>query len=123
MSRRQARGAKAHKAGHLAESLAALWLMLKGYRILARRYRTPVGEIDLVIRRGPVIAYVEVKSRPTRDQALHAVPPKTRARIARAAAWYSQRLNMTGKTERFDLVAISPWRLPHHLVNAWELDL
>lgn len=119
------RGARAFKAGRLAEATAALWLMLKGYRILARRYRTPVGEIDLIVRRGCVTAYVEVKTRPTLAAALAAVPPQARARIARAAQWYGQRQAGGGPdrlTERFDLVAICPWRLPRHLANAWTLD-
>lgn len=120
MSQRAARGRKAHDDGHLAETVAALWLMLKGYRILARRYRTPVGEIDLVARRGRVVAYVEVKTRPSLDAALAAVPPKARARITRAAAWYGQQAGTDDtRIERFDLVAVRPWRLPVHMENAW----
>lgn len=93
--------------------------MAKGYRILERRFRTPVGEIDLIVRRGKVIAYVEVKQRPGEALALEAVNATARRRISRAAAWYGARLKEPGLTERFDVISIRPWRLPRHLKNAW----
>jgi putative endonuclease len=124
---RQARGAAAHRLGHRAETIAALWLRLKGYRILARRFRTPAGEIDLIVRRGKVLAFVEVKARARASDAAEAVNTKAQARIARAAEWYlSQRAQMANaphkKAEmlRFDLVLVTPGQRPHHIPNAWE---
>lgn len=109
--------------GRLAEAQAAWWLRLRGYRVLARRFRTPVGEIDLVTRRGRVLAFVEVKARPDLETALHALTPHQRRRIARAALWWLQRHpDHRDLDRRFDLVAIRPRRLPMHLTGAWRAD-
>ena len=70
---------KAERRGRRAELIAAWYLRLKLYRVLARRYRTPVGEIDLIVRRGRTIVFVEVKHRPSEAEALEAVPPAGRA--------------------------------------------
>ena len=78
----------AERRGRRAETLAAWYLRLKGYRILARRYRTPVGEIDLIARRGRLVAFVEVKQRPSDAEGAEAITATSRRRIARAAsAW------------------------------------
>lgn len=111
--------------GQRAEWLAAAWLVLKGYRILARNRRAhrtgPLGEIDIVARRGAVLAFVEVKARPTLDTALLAVHPRQRHRIERAAAAYvAQRPTLQTCRVRFDVVAVMPGRRPHHLVDAWR---
>jgi putative endonuclease len=108
--------------GHFAESLAAWSLRLRGYRILARRFRTPLGEIDLVARRGRLLAFVEVKARGDLDQAMIALGPRQRERTARAAELFLLRHpNYGDHTLRFDLVAVRPWRLPRHLIDAWRL--
>lgn len=82
---------KAYRRGHSAERLAALALMLKGYRIIDRRYRTRFGEIDVIARRGEVILIVEVKARATLQQAMDSVDPLTMRRIEAAAdQWLSR---------------------------------
>jgi putative endonuclease len=110
---------RAEKAGRWAEHAAALWLFCKGYRLVARRVRTPVGEIDLIMARGRTLAFVEVKRRADAADALAAVLPAQRRRIERAAQWYLAR--HPAAAARFDVVAISPWRWPRHLPNAWGL--
>ncbi|SDG29846.1 putative endonuclease [Limimonas halophila] len=106
--------------GWRAETLAAWWLRLKGYRILARRHATPVGEIDLIARRGRCLAFVEVKARPDSATARHAIAPRQRRRIARAAEAYLQRRpELHGHDLRFDAVLVVPGRWPQHLPNAF----
>lgn len=119
---RRERGRRAWASGQTAETLAALWLRLKGYRVVARRFRTPVGEIDLIVRKGGLIAYVEVKARPSEAQALAVIGPAAQRRIARAAEWYGKRPGIAPLTQRFDVVAIAPWRLPRHIKNAWRCE-
>jgi putative endonuclease len=107
--------------GRLAETAAALWLMLKGYRILARRWRSPAGEIDLIARRGGTIAFIEVKRRATAEGAAEAITPRQRDRIARAAAAFlAARPALSGLDARFDAVLIAPRRIPRHLRDAWR---
>ncbi|MGB0681286.1 MAG: YraN family protein [Magnetovibrionaceae bacterium] len=110
--------------GWRAESRAAWMLRLKGYRILARRMRTPAGEIDLVARRGPVLAVVEVKARPTLSQGLEALSPAQQQRLVRAGSIVLGKMGSRAKggdlTLRFDLVVVRPWRWPHHLQGAWR---
>lgn len=102
--------------GWHAERWVAWWLRLRGYRVLARRWQSPVGEIDLIVARGRVIAFVEVKRRPTLDEALLSLQPRQLARIARAAEAYLQRRADRERLEpRIDLVATAPWRWPRHL--------
>ena len=116
LSRRAAYG-----LGHRAETFAALWLRCKGYRILARRYKTPVGEIDLVARRGKFIAFVEVKARPTLDAALESIRHTQRARIIRGAeAFLSRHPHYVNHFLRFDAILIAPGRLPRHLIAAFD---
>lgn len=110
-----------HQTGLWAETLAALALMLKGYAILARRYKTPLGEIDLVARRGRTIAFVEVKWRASRDEAVEAVHAKNRARVRNAAALYLQKHpQYAGFSARFDAMALGPKAWPRHIPNAWQ---
>ncbi len=107
--------------GRRAERLAAWWLRLKGYRILAQDLRTPVGEIDLIARRGAVLAIVEVKTRPDLSQAGYALSPRQQARIQRAAAAFLQREPALARLDlRFDVVLVAPGRLPRHLADAWR---
>lgn len=108
------------RLGRMAESRAALALRLKGYRVLDRRVRTPAGEVDLVIRRGGVVAFVEVKARHTRSLAAESISPSQRRRIIRAAAHYiSAHPQLASLTQRFDAVLIEPRKWPHHIINAW----
>ena len=112
---------RAWRSGHWAEAVAAMLLRLKGYRILARRFRAPVGEIDIVARRGEVLAMVEVKSRATLEEALLALPPRQRRRIERAAqAFLARDARLAGLTVRFDVMLIVPWRRPKHIMHAWH---
>lgn len=107
---------KAFFRGHSAERLAALALMLKGYRIVARRYRTRLGEIDLIARRGRLVLIVEVKARATLEAAHLAVTPETMRRIEAAADLWLQRQNDHADLSlRFDLVAVLPRRWPKHV--------
>ena len=112
---------RAHLLGLRAEGIAAFWLMLKGYRILERRYRTPRGEIDLIAKRFDTIAIVEVKARDTLDAALEAITPGNRRRIVEAAyLWLGRNPQHGEATLRFDALLIAPRRLPHHMRNAFE---
>lgn len=109
--------------GRWAETLAAWSLRLRGYRVVARRFRTPVGEIDLVVRRGRLLAFVEVKARANALEALTALGPRQRQRTARAAELFLLRHpDHAGCTFRFDLVWVRPWHLPRHLMDAWRLE-
>jgi putative endonuclease len=108
--------------GRRAEAVAVWWFRLHGYRILVRRFATPVGEIDLVVRRGELLAFVEVKRRPTADAALAALTPRQQARIARAAEWFLKgRPWLAHLPCRFDVLALTPWRWPSHVPDAWRL--
>ncbi|MDX6751552.1 YraN family protein [Geminicoccaceae bacterium 1502E] len=109
-------------AGRRAERWAALYLRLMGWRILERRFATPVGEIDIVARRGDLLVFVEVKRRTTAEAALASVGPNQQARIARAASIFLQRRPaLAGCACRFDVLALSPWRWPRHVPDAWRL--
>ncbi len=111
----------AYIKGQRGEQLAALYLRLFGYTVLARRYKTTVGEIDLIARRGRLIAFVEGKWRKDSDLALHATRPATQQRITRAALrWMSANPQFYDFDQRFDVIALAPWRWPIHLSNAFE---
>lgn len=113
----------AERLGVRAESWAAIWLILKGYRVLARRLRTPAGEVDLVARRGGSVIAVEVKARSSLAAAVAAVSVRQRLRVARGLeSFLAGRPDLAGLDRRFDLVAIMPWRLPVHLVDVWRPD-
>jgi putative endonuclease len=117
----RARRKLAYGRGQRAETIAAWWLRLKGYRILARGFRVPVGEIDLVARRGRTLALVEVKARADLPTALAAISPRQRHRIERAAAMFLQRHPaLTHCDMRFDVVLLTPGHLPRHLPDAWR---
>ncbi len=112
---------RAERRGRLAEALCATWLRMKGYRIVARGVRTPVGELDIVARRGRVLAIVEVKARGTLAAAAESIGEHQRRRIARAALAFLQRHPRYGTLDlRFDAVLFAPWRPPHHIVDAWR---
>lgn len=106
--------------GRRAEAMAAWFLRLKGYRVVAQRYRTPVGEIDLVVKRGRALVFVEVKARATELAGALAVTPAARARIARAGeAWLSRYPAAARLDLRFDVVVILPRRWPVHIRDAF----
>src|SRR4051812_32106166 len=97
--------------------------MAKGFRILARGMRTPVGEIDLIARRGSLVLFVEVKARAELAAAYDALRPAQRARIIRAASWYlTGRPDLAACDLRYDVVVIGGWGLPKHLVDAWRAE-
>ena len=97
-----------------------LLLCLKGYRILARDFRVPMGEVDIVARHRQTLAFVEVKSRDTPAGGIFAVTPRQQQRIARAAAAFVGRHpHYRHHVQRFDIVVIAPWCWPRHIVSAW----
>lgn len=120
---RTARRRKAHRAGRNAERIAILYLRLKGYRIIARRYLVKGGEIDIIARRGITVVFVEVKLRAAIDDAMIAIEPAKRRRMARAARVFLSRQRATGLTLRADAIYCAPWRWPLHIPAAFELDL
>ena len=116
---------RAHRFGLRAETLAAIWLIAKGYRVLARRYLVKGGEIDLVAARGDAIAFVEVKARESLEEALSSIHEVKRRRISKAArVWLARNpWAASGWTLRGDAVFVSPWRLPRHVVAAYMLTM
>ena len=112
---------RAYRRGGRAELLCLWHLRFKGYRILARRYRTPVGEVDLIARRGGVLAAVDVKARPDIASAGEAVSPRQRQRVARALSYFlSGRPDLAHLAPRFDVMLVTPRRWPRHLIDAWR---
>ena len=112
----------AFRLGLSAETRAAALLLVKGFRIAARRWRSPVGEIDLVVRRGRLLVFVEVKARGRFDDAAEAVTERQRRRIAAAAeAWLASHADDLTRDIRFDAVLVSPWRLPRHIPAAFDV--
>ena len=111
---------RAERGGRRAEALAALWLQLKGWKILGRRVRTPVGEVDLIARRGRTVAFVEVKARATTAEAGFALDEWRLRRVAAAAEALAHRYAREGDDIRLDAVFIVPRRLPRHLANIWH---
>jgi putative endonuclease len=115
---------EARAFGLRAETQAALWLQLKSYQILARNFSARGGEIDLIARRGDVIAFVEVKARPTLDQAFIAIDTAKASRISRVAGfWLSANPWAIGHNLRGDAIFIAPGRLPRHVEAAVPLEL
>jgi putative endonuclease len=111
----------AFRTGLSAETRAAAYLRAKGYRILARRFRTPHGEIDLVVRRRNLLAFVEVKARATLDDAAFAVTPRQQQRVINAAqAWLVGHPEHAEFELRFDAILIAPRHLPRHLLAAFD---
>lgn len=119
MTTRQA----AERRGRLAEALALWFLRLKGYRLLARRFKCASGEIDLVMRKGATTAFIEVKARANHDLAVIAVTPRQSQRIsAAAAAWMARDPRAASGHCRFDIVAVSSNLRPRHIENAFYGD-
>ena len=111
----------AWRHGHLAEAAAATLLLAKGFRLIARRYKTPLGEIDLIVKRGRLIAFVEVKARGDRREALESVGRFSERRIVDAAdLWLAKHPAAAGFDLRYDMVLVTPWRLPAHIPDAFR---
>ena len=121
MNVRVARGTQARLAGRRSEAWAAAWLMVRGYRILGFRLKTPQAEIDILAKRGDVLAVVEVKQRATIEAALEAVGFDQRERLRRAGTTLAaRRPGLAGCAVRLDLMALAPGRLPRHIPDAWK---
>lgn len=111
---------KAERKGRLAEWYTALFLMLKGYAIVRHRFSCPAGEIDLIAKRGPVLAFIEVKYRRQIDTAIEAVTPQARRRIGAAAGLFLTRQSALANHDmRYDIIAVSGLRICH-LRDAWR---
>lgn len=118
--RRSRSRTRAERQGHRGERLAALFLQMKFYRLRARRFKTPVGEIDLIAEKRDAIIFVEVKSRGRKGSEAEALGAVNSARIVRAAQyWLAHHPAESGKDMRFDVIFLAPGRWPRHLINAF----
>ncbi|HWU95114.1 MAG TPA: YraN family protein [Sphingomonas sp.] len=109
----------AETRGREGERRAAWWLWLKGWKILDSRVRTPAGEVDLVVRRGNLVAFVEVKTRATPADLDFAIDERRLARVAAAAEYLMPRYAGPNDDIRVDVILIAPRTLPRHIENAW----
>ena len=109
----------AENRGREGERRAAWWLWLRGWRILDRRVRTPAGEVDLVVRKGNLVAFVEVKTRATDPELDFAIDERRLRRVAAAAEYLMSRYAGPGDDIRVDVILIAPGKLPRHIENAW----
>jgi len=111
---------KALRRGSAAEYIAAIFLMLKGYRVLALRYRTKLGEIDIIARKGDLAVFVEVKARADETGAVDAVSYASQKRIRAASdLWLARQRDYARLSQRYDIVAIVPRKLPRHFPDAF----
>lgn len=118
----------AARRGRRGEILAVWWLRLSGWRVLARGFSIGrgrgAGEVDIIARRGAVVAFVEVKARRDLDRAAEAITARQRQRIRRAAqAFIAHRPELAGCALRFDAMLVTPKRLPRHIRDAWRMDV
>ena len=111
---------EAERRGRRAEDLAAWWLRLKGWRILARRARVPGGEVDIVARRGATLAFIEVKARASEAAAGLALDEWRIRRVVTAAERLTPRFMREGDAVRIDAIYLTPGRLPRHAENIWH---
>ena len=111
---------EAERRGRRAERIAAWWLRLKGWRIVGRRVRTPMGEVDIIARRFRTTAFVEVKARRSLADLDIAVDRHRLRRVAAAASALAARHAFPGGTIRIDVILVAPGRLPRHLQNIWD---
>jgi putative endonuclease len=110
----------AEQRGRQAERICAWWLRLKGWKILARRARTPLGEVDLIARKGAMIAFVEVKARASAAELDFAIDERRLARVAAAAEILWPSYARSGDDMRIDVMLLAPGRAPRHLTNVWH---
>lgn len=112
---------KAYSRGHKGEGLAAFYLRLKGYRILQRRYKTPVGEVDLIARKGPALVFIEVKARKNYEDGVEAITRRQQLRTIRAAKYFlSSHPGMAPLDLRFDAIIVLPGLKLRHIPGAWS---
>ena len=111
---------RAEDKGRRAETIAAWYLRAKGYRILAQRVRTRVGEIDIIARQGDTLVFVEVKARATLDSAIFALHPAAWRRIEAASRVLAPHYAGRCTTTRIDAVLVRPWALPVHMIAVWR---
>ena len=111
---------RAERKGREGEGRAALWLQAKGWRILGKRVRTPAGEIDLVARRGKLVAFVEVKWRASKADLDIAIDAYRLRRVAAAAECVAHDYARNGEDIRIDVMLLAPGALPRHITNAWQ---
>ena len=112
--------AVAERRGRQGENLAACWLRLKGWRILARRVRTPRGEVDLVARRAGTVAFCEIKWRKRSEDLDHAIDEYRLRRVAAACEAIAHLYARPEDTLRIDVLLLAPGRLPRHMTNVWQ---
>ena len=118
--KRKNRRIEAEKRGRRAEFAAAWMLRLKGYRIVDKRFRTKQGEVDIIARKGDLVAMVEVKARPDITQAIDAVSFEAQRRIENAGdGWLQRQGDHARLSIRYDIVAVVPGKWPHHIKGAW----
>lgn len=111
---------KSYYKGLWAERLAAIWLFIKGYRILKMRYKTKVGEVDIIAKRGDVIVFIEVKAHTTKDNGVNAISAVSKGRIFRAGQFFiAKNPKWSGMNVRFDAMIVHHLFLITHLSNAW----
>ncbi len=114
---------QAFRRGHAAELICLWHLRLRGWRILARRFRVPSGEVDLIARRGGVVAAIEVKARGSLLDAAESIGPRQRRRVARALDHFvAMRPELQRLSLRYDVMLVTPRRLPRHLADAWRRE-
>lgn len=111
---------EAERRGRKGEGWAAFYLRLHGWRIIAQRVKTPRGEVDLVARRGRIVAFVEVKWRGDARELDQAIDARRLSRVAAAAEALAHRYAPRGEDVRIDVLLLAPWRFPRHIVNAWQ---
>lgn len=111
---------RAERRGRQGETRAALWLQLKGWTILDRRRKSPLGEIDLIARRGGVVAFIEVKWRKSAAELAYAIDEFRLRRVAAAVEAVAHEYVRDGDDLRIDVILLAPGRLPDHIVNAWQ---
>jgi putative endonuclease len=115
---------KAYRLGFLAEWIAAGFLLMKGYRILALRYSAHSGEIDIIAMRRDIVVFVEVKARAHREAGLMAISQEKQRRFARAVHhWVGRNPWSMNRTLRCDAIIVLPMRLPYHLEDAFQLSM
>jgi putative endonuclease len=123
VSRAHASRLAAWRRGRFAESVCVWLLRARFYRILARGYRVPAGEIDILARRGGTVVAIEVKARAGLADAAEAVSPRQRRRVARAFEQFlASRPDLAPLQPRFDVILVTPGRWPRHIVDAWRVD-
>ena len=110
-----------YEAGLFAEFLAKVLFRLKGYRIIEQRYKTGLGEIDLIVKRGSHISFVEVKYRKTLEDAAFSLSHHQKKRISKTAAnWLAKHDDLSYESLSFDVVLFAPWKRPAHITNAFD---